>query len=350
MRFVLLVLGVAGCGSDSVFKEGADPSGGYSTSATAASDPSGAGSDTTTTDPGQNGGAGTLTAGAWDDNLNYDWFSLYLDEQGQVNGAPTLDNQERDVAQQLFGAVRDPNADLDVVLLFDTTGSMGDELVYLTAEVESIAEDIEAVAPSADVRWGMVVYRDEGDLYVTKSFDFTSDLQGFQQDLAAQRASGGGDYPEASEQGLADALDLQWRTAPDVARLVFWIADAPHHQSRAGAITEEIRRAAEDDVHLYPVAASGADELAELTMRSAAQLTGGRYLFLTDDSGIGGEHKEPTIPCYFVTTLRDAMVRMVDIEMSGVYHEPDPEQILRTGGDPQDGACTLDDGTEVQAF
>lgn len=72
-------------------------------------------------------------------------------------------------------------------------------------------------------------------------------------------------------------------------------------------------------------------------MRATAQLTGGRYLFLTDDSGVGGSHLEPSIPCYFVTRLNDAMLRMVDIEMSGEYREPDPATILRTGGDPRAG-------------
>ena len=62
-------------------------------------------------------------------------------------------------------------------------------------------------------------------------------------------------------------------------------------------------------------------------MRSAAQLTGGRYLFLTDDSGVGGEHKEPNIPCYFVTRLDHAILRMVDIEMQRRVPRAGPGQI-----------------------
>jgi hypothetical protein len=100
-------------------------------------------------------------------------------------------------------------------------------------------------------------------------------------------------------------------------------------------------------VHVYPVASSGVDELTELSMRTAAALTGGRYLFLTNDSGVGGDHKEPTIPCYFVTSLSDAILRMVDIEMSGEYHEPATSEVIRTGGDPQDGECRLASGVSV---
>ena len=167
---------------------------------------------------------------------------------------------------------------------------------------------------------------------------------------AAQGASGGGDYPEASDAALTDMTNLAWREDETTARLAFWVADAPHHEARTAVITEAIRTASQLDVHIYPVASSGVDVRTETSMRSAAQLTGGRYLFLTDDSGVGGSHLEPSIPCYFVTLLSNAMLRMVDIEMSGVYREPEAAQIIRTGGDPTDRACTLDSGKIVYAF
>jgi hypothetical protein len=171
----------------------------------------------------------------------------------------------------------------------------------------------------------------------------------FQQSLEQQSASGGGDYPEAADRGVEAAVNLSWRT-DDTARLLFWVADAPHHAGTEQLLVDAVRRAAQNDVHIYPVAASGTSPLAEYSRRSAAQLTLGRYLFLTDDSGIGNPHAEPTIPCYFVTRLDDAVLRMVDIEMSGVYHEPAPEEIIRTGGDPEDGTCELTNGDEAIVF
>ena len=42
-----------------------------------------------------------------------------------------------------------------------------------------------------------------------------------------------------------------------------------------------------------------------------------------------------------MTKLDRAILRMVDIEMSGVYREPEAAEVLRTGGDPKDGACQL---------
>lgn len=126
---------------------------------------------------------------------------------------------------------------------------------------------------------------------------------------------------------------------------VFWIADAPHHVEDADAMATSLRGARDKGIHIYPVASSGIDEFTELTMRSAAQVTGGRYVFLTDDSGVGGSHLTPTVPCFFVTKLNEAILRMVDIEMSGAYREPAAGEIIRTGGDPKSGVCKVDTGT-----
>jgi len=168
--------------------------------------------------------------------------------------------------------------------------------------------------------------------------------------LASVTAAGGGDFPEAPDQAFAAAGQLAWSPPSSTAKLAFWVADAPHHREKAASMAEGIRGMRKLGVHVYPVASSGVDELTEVTMRTAAALTGGRYLFLTNDSGVGGDHKEPTIPCYFVTKLDVAIERMVDIELSGVYREPDESEVLRTGGDPKDGACQLESGESVLVF
>ena len=82
-------------------------------------------------------------------------------------------------------------------------------------------------------------------------------------------------------------------------------------------------------------------------MRTAAEVTGGRYVFLTNDSGIGDNHKEPTIPCYVVTTLDKAMRRMIDMELTGTDAQPAAADIVRTSGSPKDGTCTLGNGDIV---
>ena len=40
-------------------------------------------------------------------------------------------------------------------------------------------------------------------------------------------------------------------------------------------------------------------------------MTGGKYVFLTDDSGVGESHEEPDISGYTVEKLNDLMVREI---------------------------------------
>ena len=42
-----------------------------------------------------------------------------------------------------------------------------------------------------------------------------------------------------------------------------------------------------------------------------AVMTGGKYVFLTDDSGVGDSHEEPDITGYKVEKLNDLMVREI---------------------------------------
>ena len=129
--------------------------------------------------------------------------------------------------------------------------------------------------------------------------------------------------------------------------MAFWVADAPHHAAQAQTMTQDFLAAQRLGIRIYPVAASGTDALLEYTMRTAAEVTGGRYLFLTNDSGIGDDHKEPTIPCYLVTTLDKAMLRMIGMELTGKDDQPAAGDIIRTSGDPKDGTCVLASGQIV---
>jgi hypothetical protein len=244
-----------------------------------------------------------------------------------------------------------PRQELDVQLVLDTTGSMGDELHYLQAEFDAIAARLRQRFPRVAPRWSLVVYRDRGDRYVTRQVNFTADVARFRDELRAQSADGGGDTPEAVVEGLTAALRQGWRPGPGVAKVAFWVADAPAHPGEGRALAAVVREARQRGVHLYPVASSDADEKAEYQMRSAAQMTGGRYLFLTNDSGVGNDHAEPHIPCYGVTRLDQAVVRMLSVELSGRYVEAEPGEVLRTVGRPdREGRCRLTSGQPVVKF
>jgi hypothetical protein len=51
-----------------------------------------------------------------------------------------------------------------------------------------------------------------------------------------------------------------------------------------------------------------------------------------------------------VTTLEQAMLRMIRMELTGARVEPAASEVVRTGGNPRDGRCTLNDGEQVEAL
>ncbi|MGZ5967364.1 MAG: vWA domain-containing protein [Polyangiales bacterium] len=268
---------------------------------------------------------------------------------GASTGSSAAKAGDSTATVSLAGSTAAATNALDVALVIDTTGSMGDEINYLRSEVAAIVGSVATKWPTASQRWATVAYKDIGDEYVVKAGPFESDVAKIQASINALSAGGGGDYPESPDQALAAASALDWR-GKNTARVVFWIADAPHHAGKEATMISAIQAFRSKGVHVYPIAASGADPLTELTMRTTAQLTLGRYLFLTDDSGIGGAHLEPKIPCYFVTKLDRAMLRMIATELGGTYLAPAKEDILRIGGDPKEGACTLADGQQVKIY
>jgi hypothetical protein len=226
---------------------------------------------------------------------------------------------------------------LDLLLVIDTTGSMTDELSYLQVELDSIVASLRRIRPGTDIRVGLVVYRDEGDEYVTRRFEFTSDLAGLRRQLGAQRANGGGDYPEAVDRAFVEANGFDWRE--DATKVMLHVADAPPHAERAGEAWEQALSLRTRGVHIVPVAASGVADDAQYLMRSMAALTQSRYLFLTDDSGVGLPHDEPDVPCYVVTRLDGLIERVVASLLVGERVEPRPEAIIRRTGDYDRGVC-----------
>ena len=229
------------------------------------------------------------------------------------------------------------SAALDLLLAIDTTGSMTDELDYLQAELDSIVASLRRIRPGTDIRVGLIVYRDQGDDYVTRSFAFTHDLAELRRQLGEQRADGGGDYPEAVDRAFADAGRFGWRK--DATKVMLHVADAPPHDEMTGAAWEQAMALRTRGVHIVPVAASGVADEAQYLMRSMAALTQSRYLFLTDDSGVGLPHQEPDVPCYVVTRLDGLIERVVASLLTGNRIEPRADAILRRTGDYDRGVC-----------
>ena len=297
--------------------------------------------------------SGQLTAGIWDDNLNFDFFKPYASSfRAQDPSDLTMfAQQEMETARDQANKGGAPHGDLDVQLVLDTTGSMGDELQYLQSEFDSIAQRLRTKFPQVTPRWSLVVYRDKGDDYVTRDFDFTTDTNKFRSNLRAQSAGGGGDIPEAVVQGLETGARMNWRPANSVAKVAFWVADAPAHPGEGKQLASVVRNLKAKGIHVYPIASSDTNDTAEYQMRSTAQMTGGRYVFLTNDSGVGNSHAEPHIPCYSVTRLDSAILRSIETELTGQRREAEANEVIRNVGQPdKTGKCKLASGALVASF
>lgn len=204
---------------------------------------------------------------------------------------------------------------LDLALVVDTTGSMADELSYLQKELESVIERAARDNGNIPVRLSVNFYRDDGDEYVVRDFDFTDDISYAVEILKQQEADGGGDNPEKVNAALDSAINnLSWDE--DSVKLLFIILDAPPHSDDSTAVVqmnELTAQAAEKGIRLIPILASGGDKETEFLMRDFALKTGGSYLFLTDDSGVSvGGHITPTTGAYTVEKLNDLMVKVID--------------------------------------
>ena len=95
--------------------------------------------------------------------------------------------------------------------------------------------------------------------------------------------------------------------------LAFLLLDAPphHNQEVMESIRKSIETYAANGIKLIPIAASGIDKNTEFLLRLMAIFTDGTYVFITNHSGIGNDHIEPTIGQYQVELLNELIVRLI---------------------------------------
>ena len=118
---------------------------------------------------------------------------------------------------------------LDIVITFDSTGSMQGEIDQVKSQIERIGTVLYQLIPKTKI--GICTYRDETDLYVVKGLPLTSSLNEVVDYLEGIEAGGGGDEPEAVNAGLRWSIEKNnFRRRARKIILVF--GDAPPHASR----------------------------------------------------------------------------------------------------------------------
>ncbi|WP_127534704.1 VWA domain-containing protein [Paenibacillus kobensis] len=208
-----------------------------------------------------------------------------------------------------------PSDLVDLMLVVDTTGSMSDELHYLEAELKDVVTRVAKDNQNQlDLRISPNFYRDIYDDYTVKPYPFTRNVDEAVRQIADQEAFGGGDFPEAVEEAVEDAIDNHEWSQEALARLLFLVMDAPPHHEKS--VVEQMQRlterAAEEGIRIIPVASSGVDIATEHLMRYMAVATGGTYIFLTDHSGVGNGHLKPAVGEYEVLPLNDLLVNIIN--------------------------------------
>ena len=203
---------------------------------------------------------------------------------------------------------------VDILFAVDATGSMGDEIEYLKEEMLDIISKVDEKYTELNINLGSVFYRDVTDDYIVKYCDLSDDISKTDAFIKNQFAAGGGDFPEAVDKAMQTAVnEITWSDNA-VARIMFLILDAPPHQDPeiVDRIKELSARAAMMGIRIVPVSCSGVDKSTEYIMRSIALATNGTYVFLTDHSGVGGGHIEPTTDKYDVELLNDMFIRLIE--------------------------------------
>lgn len=253
------------------------------------------------------------------------WANLFSAQHhpGQYRALAKVDGQDIDLGalkpaesglnhQRIRRECQSPNT-VDIVWAVDATGSMGDELEYLKTELLDVIGRVKAVNPNLGIRMGSVFYRDKEDEYLVKSSALNHDIAKTVDYIRKQSAGGGGDYPEAVHSALEEAIYRQPWSPEAIARICFLVLDASPHQEKEvlESLQKSIREAARRGIRIIPVTGSGIQKDTEFLMKFFGLATNGTYVFLTDHSGVGGKHLEPTTDEYKVELLNDLLVRLI---------------------------------------
>ncbi|XP_060566255.1 alpha-protein kinase vwkA-like [Ruditapes philippinarum] len=199
---------------------------------------------------------------------------------------------------------------LDLAFIMDTTGSMGSYIHSARNNIRSLVDEI-AVNSDIDLRIALIEYRDhppQETTFVTRTNDFTKDVELMKKWLNKAQASGGGDGPEAVAEGLYDVTKLSWR--PEAARITVLISDAPPHGlapwkdstfKEGSPNGHDPMKIAQDlakrEIIIYAVGCEPSIDPYKDFFMALAYITGGQYIPLSDprrliQAIIGGAQEE----------------------------------------------------------
>lgn len=194
---------------------------------------------------------------------------------------------------------------LDIAITFDSTGSMQGEIDQVKSQIERIGLTMKKLIPS--VRISICTYRDRGDEYVVRGLPLTENLGEVVGFLSGVRAAGGGDEPEAVDEGLRWVVENnQFRES--ARRVILLFGDAPPHYSRQ----TECLRIASDFRRSGGIVSTVTcrQERRSVPLAEIAQLGGGESFLTHEDRQITSQ----LVVLVFGSQYRDRVLELFELE------------------------------------
>ena len=126
-----------------------------------------------------------------------------------------------------------PRTGADILLLFDTTGSMSDKINKVKAIFEPLAEEVMGLMPEVDFNWAVAEYQDSNTIRsgIRVKLKFTDDHTKVKSTISSLRESGG----RQGEQQMHSfrRISREWNSLLGANprslanRLVIWVGDEP---------------------------------------------------------------------------------------------------------------------------
>ncbi|MFP3090717.1 VWA domain-containing protein [Treponema sp. TIM-1] len=185
-------------------------------------------------------------------NYMKDTVDAFTQIAAQGHGEPIWSTGHEDLVDKIKTVLdKEPGRSLDLVLCFDTTSSMRDDIDPVRRLLIPMLK--QTVSKYQDFRIGMVLYKDYFDEYLNRVIPFTRDFAAFQRSLNAISVSGGRDIPEAIYEALYEgAVKFPWEGD---TRLLILIGDAPPHARARGKISKAMvdEAVAEQGLKVYTI-------------------------------------------------------------------------------------------------
>ncbi|MDA3886948.1 MAG: VWA domain-containing protein [Candidatus Delongbacteria bacterium] len=240
--------------------------------------------------------------------------------KGNDNIFDSADQLSGKIYSDLLGASNVPGSgpELEVAFIIDTTGSMGDEINVVKEKIIMMIDEILQGVPQPVVKFAVVDYKDRSDPYVTKIYDFKSNIKEIKNDINRLSASGGGDFPESVKEALYMGVNkLKWsKDNTKVGKLCFLIGDAEPHLNYKQDYKQKdiIKNAKSFSLSISSISCSGNSNKGVEYFQDIANQTNGTFSYLTYTQNVTDDKGKE----YAVITEGDREVVLEEMETMSV--------------------------------